>query len=211
MRLLINHLIDKGYLETPAIINAFKKVNRTDFLLPGDKTRQELEMSSEINAPLPLFSGQTISQPLTVAYMLELLQPKKGDSVLDIGSGSGWTACLLAELVGPKGKVIAIERIEKLKEFGQKNAAKYKYSNLEFINGDGTKGYSKKAPYNVIHVAAAAETTPPELVKQLADNGRLVIPVGKGLQDVLLITKSDSGKIKEERHPGFSFVPLIGG
>ena len=91
---LINELINSGYLKTPEIVSAFKKIKRQDFVRPEDAER------AEINAPLVIGYGQTISQPATVAFMLEKLQPKRGEKILDIGSGSGWTAALLAEIVG---------------------------------------------------------------------------------------------------------------
>lgn len=211
MKKLINELINDGYLKTPEIISAFRKINRADFLYNQNRDKEELEIESEINAPLPLFSGQTISQPLTVAFMLELLQPKKGNRVLDIGSGSGWTACLLSELVGPEGQVIALERIGRLMEFGKQNAQKYNQKNILFMNKDGYKGLPEKAPFNRIHVAAAARQIPDALKKQLDKGGRLVMPIGEGLQDIVCLEKDESGKIREVRYSGFAFVPLISG
>ncbi|MBU0598451.1 protein-L-isoaspartate(D-aspartate) O-methyltransferase [Patescibacteria group bacterium] len=201
---LIKKLVDEGYLKSTRIINAFKKIKRHDFLPPDIKT------DAHLNIPLPLSHGQTISQPLTVAFMLELLQPKKGEKVLDIGSGSGWQTTMLAELVGPEGKVYAIERIPPLKEFGQQNLNKYGYQNVEFICGDGTRGYKKAAPYDKIIVAAAAEIGIPDiLLKQLKVGGRLVIPVGKYEQAMVMMDKVTDNDFHEKRFPGFQFVPLI--
>src|SRR3989344_3889502 len=104
MEALLDELIKEGYLKSPEIIEAFSKIKRRDFL-PADLAGEE-----SVNAPLPIGHGQTISQPLTVAFMFELLQPGTNQKVLDIGSGSGWTTAMLAELVKPKGKVYAIER-----------------------------------------------------------------------------------------------------
>lgn len=119
MSQLIEQLISEGALKTKGIISAFRKIKREDFMLP------ETLAEAEENHPVPIGFGQTISQPFTVAFMLELLQPKEGDKILDIGSGSGWTTALLAEIVGPKGKVYAIERIPELKKFGENNVRKY--------------------------------------------------------------------------------------
>ncbi len=209
MKNLTEELIGDEYLRTPEIIQAFREVNRTDFLFPKSEGHKKLEQDSEINAPLPILAGQTNSQPLTVAFMLELLQPQLGNKVLDVGSGSGWTSCLLAHLVGDKGRVIAIERLKEVKEFGEENASRYGFDNLEFVYGDGTKGYKKHAPYDRIQVAAAAKLIPQALKDQLAPNGRLVIPVGKNMQDIVLLIKDQKGNFSEKRYPGFAFVPLI--
>jgi len=138
MKELINNLIAQGYLKTPTIINAFNKINRQDFM------PEKIKNQASVNQPLPIGHGATISQPLTVALMLEMLQPKSGDKILDVGSGSGWTSSLLAEIVGFKGKVSAIERVSALKEFGEKNSKKYIFSNLKFFCRDGSKGLPKR-------------------------------------------------------------------
>ncbi|MBI2633249.1 MAG: methyltransferase domain-containing protein, partial [Parcubacteria group bacterium] len=150
---LIEQLIKNGYLKTPHIINAFKKIDRAHFILP------DYEDEAYGNYPLSIGSGQTISQPATVAYMIEKLAPKVGDSALDVGSGSGYTTALLAEIVGSAGKVYAIERIDELKEFGEENASRYgfvKEGRAVFVCGDGSKGLKEYAPFDVIHVGAAA-------------------------------------------------------
>jgi len=204
MEALIQNLIDQGYLHSTKIIKAFKKINRHDFL-----TDEELMHAAEDRA-LPTSHGQTISQPLTVAIMLESLQTRDDDKVLDVGYGSGWQSALLAELVGAKGKVIAIERIPELCRFGEKNVAKYKFKNVTFICDDGTKGYKKYAPYDKIIVAAAAENgIPDELLQQLKVGGRLVIPVGQYEQEMVVVDKISEDEYKEKRIPGFQFVPLV--
>lgn len=205
---LINDLIKDGYLKTPEIIDAFKKIKREDFLLPGE------ENGAEINAPISIGHGQTISQPLTVAFMLEALQPKKGDKIFDIGSGSGWTVALLSQIVGERGKVYGIERIEELKEFAENNVLKYDFIKkgiAVIIQGDGYKGLPEYAPFDKISVAAAAEEVPPALLKQLKVGGRLVIPIGRQYesQDIVVIDKIGKDKFKEKRYHGFVFVPLI--
>ena len=201
MEELVRQLIQQGYLKTPEIIDAFRKVNRRDFL-PDDLTGED-----SANVPLPIGHGQTISQPLTVAFMFELLDPDKNQKILDIGSGSGWTTAMLAELVKPDGKVYAIERIAELKEFGQKNVAKYNLENVEFFCQDGSLGLPDRAPFDRIIVAAAALEVPQELKKQLKLGGRLVIPTAQ--QDIRLIKRIDDKEYEEEVFPGFVFVPLI--
>lgn len=200
---LINQLISEGYLKTLRIINAFRKVHRRDFL------PESIKDDYALNIPLPIDYGQTISQPLTVAFMLELLQPKSGEKILDVGSGSGWQTAMLAEIVGETGKVIAIERIPNLKEFGEKNVNKYNFKNTQFIYGDGTKGYKKEAPFDKIIVAAAAKEIPKDLKKQLKVGGRLVIPVGEYEQDMICLDKISNDEFEEKNYPGFQFVPLI--
>lgn len=203
MEKLIGELVDEGYLRTPAIIAAFYKVKRRHFL-----RSDELD-NDAYNAPLPIGYGQTISQPLTVAFMLELLEPQRGDKILDVGSGSGWQTALLAELVSAEGKIYAIERIPALKEFGEKNLDKYSYQNVEFFLGDGAKGLSRHAPFDKIVVAAASRDIPQALVEQLKVGGRLVIPVGNALQDIILVKKINEQEAEQTRYPGFAFVPLI--
>src|SRR3989339_769411 len=152
---LIDSLIAEGWLKTPGIINAFRKVKRADFL------PKEMGDLAESNEALPIGFDQTISQPLTVAFMLELLRPESGDKILDIGSGSGWTSALLAEIAGKKGKVIALEIIPKLKELSENNAARYQ-GNIDFICANGFKGYVKEAPYDRILASASLQAESPE-------------------------------------------------
>ena len=201
MKQLIENLIRKEILKTPKIIDAFYRVDRMDFVL------EESRYEAYSDRPLSIGFGQTISQPLTVAFMLELLQPQVGEKILDIGSGSAWQSCLLADIVGRNGKVFAIERIVEIYEFGKENSKKYNFKNLKFILGDGSRGYEKEAPYDKIIVAAAAfEKIPIELKKQLVNAGRLVIPVNNS---IWLIVKKKNNKYTAKEFPGFAFVPLI--
>ena len=147
---LIDSLIQESWLKTPRIIEAFQKIKRADFM------PENMRDSAEVQEAFPIGYGQTISQPLTVAFMLELLQPEPGDKILDIGSGSGWTTALLAYIVGKQGKIIAIETIPELKEFGERNVSKYNFIEkgiVEFICADGSKGYSEQAPYDPLLLA----------------------------------------------------------
>jgi len=200
--MLVDKLIERGYLKTPEIISAFKKIKREDFV------REEYKDLAEIDEPLPIGYGQTISQPSTVAFMFELLQPKKGDKILDIGSGSGWTAALLAEIVGEKGKVYSVEIIPELKEFGERKVAKYNFVKkgiVKFICSDGSQGLPSESPFDKILVSASATKIPSALKSQLKNNGRMVIPVGNSI--FLVIRKNN--KCEEKEFEGFSFVPLV--
>ncbi len=200
---LIKLLIQEGYLKSPEIIAAFKKVDRADFI--------PLEMLGEAygNYPLPIGLGQTISQPATVAFMLELLKAQPKDKVLDVGSGSGWQTALLAEIVGPKGQIIGLEIKDELVKLAQDNLSKYDYQNIKIVQGNGWQGLSNESPFDKIIVAAAALEIPEALKEQLAIGGRLVLPVGIGTQNVVVVDKVSQNNFKEKHYPGFIFVPLI--
>lgn len=201
-------------MKTPRIIDAFNKIDRADFVL------EEYINEAYVDAPLPIGYGQTISQPLTVAFMIELLQPEPGDKILDIGFGSGWTTALLAEIVGARGKIFGIERIAELCEFGKNNANKYDFIKkgvAEMICADGTKGWPRiitvrgkedKAPFDKILASASAKELPKPWKKQLKIGGRIVAPVE---WSVWLFIKEEEDKFEEIEYPGFSFVPLISG
>jgi len=210
---LIDSLIEEGWLKTPRIIEAFRKIKRVDFL------PQEIKDLAELNEALSIGYGQTISQPLVVAFMLELLDPQPGNKILDIGSGTGWTTALLAQIVGQKGKVIAIDIIPELVEFGKKNVEKYNFvkkGRALFICADGSKGYEKEAPYDKILASASAETLPQVWKEEVKIGGRIVTPIGSSIW--LFIKKSPSfakategkeAEFEEIEYPGFAFVPLI--
>lgn len=203
MSKLVNDLIKDGYLKTDLVIDAFSEISRMEFL------PKELEGEADRNVALPIGHGQTISQPLTVAIMLELLDPQRGQRILDVGSGSGWTTALLSYIVGSQGKVIGLERIEALKRFGKDNADKFGYVKkgiAEFYAADGSIGFPPGAPFDRILVSAAAQKIPPALKDQLKVGGKMVIPVKNAV--VYLEKKSETEFYKEE-FPGFSFVPLI--
>ena len=190
-------------MKTPSIIYAFEKVDRKDFVT------EELKDKAYLNTPLPIGYGQTISQPLTVAFMLELLQPEKGNRVLEIGSGSGWQTALLAHIVSGGGKVFAAELIPELMAFGRKNVAKYDFIKkgiVEFHSFNAVKGFPEKAPFDRIISAASGMELPAAWKEQLKVGGRIVAPVKDAIH--LLIKKSET-EFEESIYPGFAFVPLI--
>jgi|SRR3989344_2116326 len=203
--ILIKNLIRDGYLKAPRIIDAFKTVLREDFVPPEIKDR------SYVNSALPIGYGQTISQPLVVAFMLTELGVKEEENILDVGTGSGWVAGLLSYLVGNRGHVISIERIRELYEFSCMNLSKYDFVKngiLALIQGDGSLGYLPLAPYDKIIAAASGNEIPAAWKEQLKIGGRIVAPVDS---DILVVDKLDKDKFREQKHPGFAFVPLIGG
>lgn len=203
MSKLTNNLIKKGYLKTDLIIDAFSEIGRIEFV------PKELESEADMDIALPIGYGQTISQPLTVAMMFELLDPKRGHKILDVGSGSGWTTALLSYIVGKTGKVIAIERNKELCGFGEINADKFNYVKneiVQFICSDGSKGYLKEAPYDRILVSASTECVPNELKDQLKVGGKMVIPIQNS---IWYMEKREDNEFYKEEFQGFSFVPLI--
>ncbi len=201
---LIEYWRDSKIITDEEILKAFEKVKREDFVLP------ELKEYAYLDEPLPIGKGQTISQPTTVAIMTQALEPKKGQKILEVGSGSGYQAAILAEVVGPHGKVITIDRIKELYEYARGKLKKYK--NVKVVFGDGSKGYRKSAPFDRIIVTAAAEDIPKPLFRQLKDGGLMVIPVGKtSFSQRMLKVKKVGGKIEQEDLGPFVFVPLISG
>ena len=183
-----------------SIEKAFLDVDRVNFV--PDEAKDQVA----IDAPLPIGFGQTISQPTTVKMMLEWLEPQSGDQVLDVGSGSGWAAALLANIIGPRGRVYAVELIPELVQFGRDNCAKAGIKNVTFYRAGGVVGLPEHAPYDKILVSAAAQKLPKELLEQLKIDGKLVIPIKN---DILEITKNSQSEAETVTHPGFSFVPLV--
>jgi protein-L-isoaspartate(D-aspartate) O-methyltransferase len=157
--------------------------------------------------PLPIGQGQTISQPYIVALMTQLVQPRPDAKALDIGTGSGYQAAVLAELCR---QVYSIEIVEGLARSARQRLADLGYTNVEVRHGDGYQGWAEHAPFDVIIVAAAPDHIPQPLIDQLAPNGRLVIPVGRGLQQLLVVEKSPLGEIRRRTITGVAFVPMTG-
>ncbi len=207
---VVDYLVSIGVLKTPRIINALLNVPREEFV------PEHLREYAYLDQPLPIGYGQTISAIHMVAIMTEELDPRPGDKVLEIGTGSGYQAAVLAEIVGKNdprknGKVYSVERVEELALFAKKNLEKTSYSRyVEIIIGDGTLGYPDEAPYNRILVTAAAPDPPKPLIEQLDNDGRMVIPVGdRYLQRLLIIDKRD-GELVKRWSIECVFVPLIG-
>lgn len=193
-------LIPRGISDT-GVLDAFRRVPRHEFV------PENIRSAAYDDCALPIGEGQTISQPYMVAIMTELLKLKGNEKVLEVGTGSGYQAAILAELCR---KVFSIERIEALSLRTEKILKKLGSTNIELVVGDGTEGYSKEAPYDGIIVTAGCPDIPKPLVDQLAEGGRLVIPVGERyLQTLTVVTKEES-KITAEESVGCVFVPLIG-
>lgn len=215
-KFLIDNLVKTGYLKTPIIIEAFNNVDRKDFVL------EEFKADAYFDTSLSIGYGQTISQPLTISVMLEMLQPRAGDKILEIGFGSGYVTALLAycvsqktkdketkELKNNKGKIFAIERIRKLYEFGLENVSRYNFIKkgiVKFYCQDGSGGLSQVAPFDRIIAAAAADTIPSAFKKQIKIGGRIVMPIK---EDLIMLEKQKDNSFRKECHHGFTFVPLV--
>ncbi|MDD1696382.1 MAG: protein-L-isoaspartate(D-aspartate) O-methyltransferase [Methanoregula sp.] len=198
---MVEYQIAARGIHDPRVLSAMKEIPRHIFVPPPfDKSAYE-------DYPLPIGNGQTISQPFIVALMTELLILHPADSVLEIGTGCGYQAAILAKLVR---KVTSIERIPQVAELAKANLAAVNIRNVEIIVGDGTLGYPQNSPYQGIIITAATPSVPQPLLTQLAEGGRLVAPVGeRDVQELIRIIKRGDS-LMEEHHGGVRFVPLIG-
>lgn len=202
---LVRTLISLGYLKTSKIIGAFRRVPRHEFV------PEEMRGYAYSDQPLPIGYGQTISAPSMIAIMMETLDLKPNQKVLEIGAGSGYNAALLAEVVGKNGKVVSIERIPELVNFARENLRRTGYTSVQVILGDGTLGYVEEAPWDRILVTACAPKPPRPLIEQLAEGGKMGIPLGEHeMFQTWTILEKKNGKVRAEEHGGCAFVPLIG-
>lgn len=192
-------IIDRGISDT-AVLRAMRKVPRHLFV------PKEYEREAYNDYPLPIGYGQTISQPYIVAYMTEVVLPSSTKRALEIGTGSGYQAAILAEIVK---EVYSIEIIPELARESAERLKKLGYNNVTVKFGDGYKGWEEHAPFDIIIVTAAAEQVPQPLIHQLAENGRLVIPVGAPteVQELILFVKKE-GRIHKSRLTFVRFVPF---
>jgi protein-L-isoaspartate(D-aspartate) O-methyltransferase len=185
------------------VMAAMASVPREEFVLPGYR-----HLAYD-NTPLPIEAGQTISQPLIVALMTELLEPQPDDVILEVGTGSGYQAAVLAGLVR---QVYGVEIIPELAAGAAEVLARLDYSNVTVRAGDGYAGWPEHAPFDGIIVTAAAREIPPPLLEQLKPGGKLVIPVGAqhGEQNLLLVEMGEDGEILQRTVLPVRFVPLTG-
>ena len=202
---LADYLEHAGVLETPALKRAFETIDRADFVPKSQKA------NAYADEPLLIGEGQTISQPYTVAFMLERLRPAAGERILDIGAGSGWQTALLAHVVGEKGLVVAIERIPALCEFGRANVSKYNFIKKGIVDwrcGDASLRVPDQEPFDGIIAAAALpdDRIPAAWRNGLRLNGRLLFPIAGSLWKW---TKRSDAVFDKEEFPGFAFVPFV--
>jgi len=189
-------------LEYKALHGFFKKLDRSAFL------EGELKQYADVDGALPIGFGQTISQPGLVVEMTYFLSPEKDSKVLEIGTGSGYQTAFLAEF---SGKVFTVERIKELAEKAKLRLEGMGYKNIQYKLGDGSEGWKENAPYDRIIVTAAAREIPAELLEQLKPSGRMVIPLGPGgAQELMLVTKDMEGKVYFTPIGSVVFVELKG-
>jgi protein-L-isoaspartate(D-aspartate) O-methyltransferase len=198
-RMVDLQLRDRGIVDE-GVLAAMLRVPRHEFA-PEPYRAQAYE-----DHPLPIAEGQTISQPYIVALMLEALALSPSDKVLEVGTGSGYVTALLAEMVA---QVISIERHEVLADSARSLLGAMGYTNVKIIVGDGSRGFPESAPYNAILVSAAAPELPQQLVDQLAEGGRMIIPIGRDDSQQLQFIYKQDGQIKPRLREFCRFVPLI--
>jgi len=199
---MVDRQIAARGIEDERVLKAMEKVRRHEFVPP-----EYIDQAYE-DHPLPIGYGQTISQPFIVAYMTEVLHLTPDARVLEIGTGSGYQAAILAELVK---EVYTVEIVEALCKQAQKRLARLGYRNVHVRCGDGYYGWEEHAPYDAIIVTCAPDHIPQPLVEQLADGGRMVIPVGPpGAYQTLWLVEREGTKVRSTRLMGVAFVPLTG-
>jgi len=205
---LVDSLKQKGILKTPRIEKVLRQVDRAKY------TRNTED--AYIDSPQTIGHLQTISAPHMHCAALEYLKDHvhEGARVLDVGSGSGYLTTCFGILVGSSGKAVGLERIPELVQWAQENIKNNRPEFLsdgrvEIVQGDGWAGYPKYAPYDAIHVGAAAEHLPQKLVDQLKKGGRMIIPVGTDWQELIQVDKDESGKISQKSLLGVIYVPLV--
>jgi protein-L-isoaspartate(D-aspartate) O-methyltransferase len=199
-KMILEQLVPRGIAD-PKVLEAFRVVKRHLYV------PEPLAMFAYGDRPLPIGRGQTISQPYMVAVMTQCLALKGAERVLEVGTGSGYQAAILAEICR---EVYTIETDQELSERARNTLLQQGYDNIRFACGDGTKGWEEKAPFQGIIVTAAAPHVPKSLKNQLDEGGRLVIPVGEVHSQVLTVVTRHGSEFTEDEFFGCVFVPLIG-
>lgn len=202
---LVNRLVRSGYIRDPRVRAAFLRVPREEFV------RAEGRQDTYSDSPLPIGEGQTISAPSMIAIMLEEARLIEGERVLEVGTGSGYHAALLACLVGA-GNVVSIERIASLADWGRANLRRTGFRGVTVVQGDGSLGSPERAPYDCILATAGAPRIPDAWSGQLSSGGRIVAPVGSSRwgQVLLVATRRADGSLEVREGTPCAFVPLVG-
>ncbi|MGF7118802.1 protein-L-isoaspartate O-methyltransferase [Methanobacterium oryzae] len=204
---LVRRLQEIGYIKTDEVKKAMETVPREEFLPASNRPY------AYVDQPLPIGEGQTISAPHMVAMICEILSLEEGMKVLEIGTGFGYNAAVVAEVLGPTGHVYSIERIPSLAEIAKDNLKRTGYEDkVTVILGDGTRGYKENSPFDRIYGTASAPSVPEPLKSQLKVGGRLLIPVGERtyFQDLICILRKSEDEYEKKSIGGVAFVPMIG-
>jgi len=200
---MVERTIRRRGIDDPALLAAFRTVPREEFI-SGDYADHTYD-----DGPLPIESGQTISQPYIVALTIDAAGIGRQDKVLEVGAGSGYAAAVIGQIAR---EVIAIERHAELVELARERMERLGYDNVRIVEGDGSRGCPAEAPFDAIVVAASGSHVPIVLVDQLKPGGRIVMPIGAphSIQSLIKLTKSDDGTLEREDLGAVRFVPLIG-
>ncbi|SCG85282.1 protein-L-isoaspartate O-methyltransferase [Methanobacterium congolense] len=204
---LVDKLLNQGYIRTEKVKAAMLKVPREEFIPPENKPYAYADQ------PLPIGGGQTISAPHMVAIICEKLNLTEGMKVLEIGTGFGYNAAVVSELLGDDGHLFTVERLESLAKQARDNLKRTGYSDkVTVITGDGTLGYPEEAPYDRIYATASAPEIPEPLKEQLKIGGKLILPVGSidYFQELVCVERISADEFKSRRLGGVVFVPMIG-
>ncbi len=206
---VVKELLRQGMLRVPAVKDAFTHIDRADFV------PEEARGEAQKNIPIRVNGEQIASQPYTVAFMLELLEPKAGEKILEIGTGTGWQAALLAHAVGngatdasARGKVIALELLEPLAERATKNLETYHFisdGTVQVIKSDAKNGVENEAPFDKIIASVASDKIPTAWKEQVRIGGRIVAPVG---ESIIVLDKTGPNAFKRRQYFGFDFAPI---
>lgn len=200
---MVERQLRRRGITEPAILDAFRAVPREEFVAAANA---HLAYGDH---PLPIEAKQTISQPYIVALMIQAAKVGPDDVVLEVGAGSGYAAAVISRVAK---KVVAIERHPELVRIARDRLKRLGFDNVEIIEGDGTRGWPGRAPFDAILAAASGSHVPETLISQLAPDGRIVMPIGDpaGVQELVKVTKQANGILKQESLGGVRFVPLIG-
>lgn len=205
MSQMVNTLILKGYLKSDIVIDAFSEIHRVEFI------PEDFHASPDANVPLPIGFGRFMPEPQVVASMLEILDVKRGQKILEIGSGSGWITSILSYMVGSEGAVYGIDSIKELVALGEKNSDKYKLvkrGTAHFVYKENiSQGYSEQAPYDRVFVNVLWNDLPEEMQEQVVIGGRIIAPI---FNTLWCFNKVDENTLKKESYSGFSFIPSGG-